>query len=72
MAAFGLVRGVVQATDVLLGPDSGLAAVPQAALQMGESVLLFALSSAAMELAFRQGLVTPLGSSRGDGGAGSA
>lgn len=69
-----MVRGVVQATDALLapGPGSGLAAVPQAALQMGESVLIFALASAAVEIAFRQGMVTPLGSSRGGGDVGSA
>ena len=72
MAAFGLVRGIPQATDLLLAASpskdsfdfaAALAALPQAALLVGEAVLAFAFASAALEFAFRQGLVKPLSGS---------
>lgn len=67
VAAFGLVRGVAQGTDVLLAAggegasDFGamLSALPSAALLAGESMLMFAFASAAVEFAFSQGLVKP-------------
>lgn len=76
VAAFGLVRGVAQATDALLAPTATpsaatggggggdlaalLAAFPHAALLAGEAMLTFAFASAAVEFAFRQGLLQPL------------
>lgn len=63
VGAFGLVRGLALATQILSpsGSDGGLTlsldALSQAALAAGQSMLTFAFASVALEFAFRQGLV---------------
>ena len=63
VAAFGLVRGIGQASEMLDKATDGLSTLPSvealaiAAAAMGESMLLFAFASVALEFAFQKGIV---------------
>lgn len=65
VAAFGLVRGIGQASEVLDKATDGLSRLPNvealgsAAAVMGESMLMFAFASVALEYAFKNGIVKP-------------
>lgn len=69
VAAFGLVRGIATGAQMLTdasaaaadgqGLAEALAAVPPAALAAGESMLVFAFASVAVEFAWRQGWAQP-------------
>ena len=64
VAAFGLVRGLAQAGEILGaagGGDDLFSALPQAALAMGQAMLTFGFASAALEFGFRQGFVRTFG-----------
>ena len=58
-AAFGLARGLALFEDSVAmgGPEGGLAAWAGGAVEVGESVLIFAFAAAALELAGRFGFV---------------
>lgn len=69
VAAFGLVRGIAISMQMLVDASSAaadgqglaaaLAAVPVAALSAGESMLVFAFASVAVEFAWRKGYAQP-------------
>ena len=63
--AFGLVRGLAQAEEILKpkltgGPPS-LETIGAAAIAAGEGVLTMALAAVALDIAMRQGLLKPFG-----------
>jgi hypothetical protein len=70
VGAFGLVRGIGQASEIVALSSANLRELPPpealglAALAMGESMLLFGFASVALELALARGLVKPLGGAR--------
>lgn len=66
VAAFGLVRGLAQAEEILRRSAAGSPTVPLevmggAAVAAGESMLVIGFAAAAMELAFRKGFVRTFG-----------
>ena len=64
VAAFGLVRGLAQAGEILGsagGAEDLAAGFPLAALAMGQAMLTFGFASAALEFGFRQGYVRTFG-----------
>ena len=74
VAAFGLVRGIGQATEILQNGGSTTpvgttvnveVVLGTAAAAMGESMLLFGFASVALEFAFQRGIVKPFGGGGG-------
>jgi hypothetical protein len=70
VGAFGLVRGIAAASEIVAAGSAGLTALPggdvlgSAGAAMGESMLAFGFASVALEFAMRQGMVAPLGRGR--------
>lgn len=81
MAAFGLVRGLGEASatlapsasssgDLVAGLDLSIQALGSAGLALGQCMLAAAFAATAVELGMQQGLVMPFGAAGGDGAAG--
>lgn len=84
MAAFGLVRGLGQASGILTaapgsadsvaGLNLSLESLGAAGLALGQCMLAAAFAATAVEIGFRQGLIKPFGAagSSSEGGEGSS
>jgi hypothetical protein len=70
VAAFGLVRGIgqIDATQALVGfPETGIDKVLTAALEAGESMIIFAFAALAVDYCLRERLVSPFPSQKPHG-----
>lgn len=81
VAAFGLVRGLGEASavlapsgsssaDLVAGLDLSLPALGAAGLALGQCMLAAAFAATAVELGMQRGLVKPFGAAGGDGAGG--
>jgi len=76
VAAFGLVRGLAQAEEIIRGAQSsgagmlGAETLGAAAIASGEGVISMGFATVALEVAFQRGIVKLFGSARNESNLG--